>query len=900
MILLVTSSPLHVELDDSGADPHAYVLEVELATDSDWCMVTLTGLGRVIVEEDTIHSDATLTDFYVSLDRNLVISVGKPAYDMDPVVVSVRLIVTEPDEELNLRVTKGHIGKAEVSINGWGAGGFSLISRFVHDGVNEEEPDENPAVFTLGVDRLEGARVRVGFGRLPVDVDRLALALHYPWYGSPGGPAGGWFHWQEPIEEGSIASSTHYPLFGPYDSNDEELITTQILLAQDAGLDGFVSSWRGPGTFEDAAFSCLLDVAEGLGFKVSIYYESVRFYPDEPLSVDGVVRELAYALQSYSDSGAFLKVGRVPVVFIYNIEAHDRLPGYWSEVRRGLEEEVGDVILIGDFRDVRYLSVFDGVHFYNEFDLDVARGFYGMFSERSIVYDGSGFDEAVRDIEALGELPLSRKVICGTVVPGYDDHKIRSPGKFVDRLDGGTYDSYWRLLDEFPLDWALISTWNEWHEGTEIEPSLEYGFQYLEMTRFSTAGFKGIAPHESPKPVLDFSLGGFLPEEMELRARNTGEGPALAVRAVVTSATESSSSHTRTVDTHSMLLEPGESQAMPVDLRYLDPFSDPSVSISYYSLDGVSHVLELRPVSAKPGDFAKYMISVGNGTHQSPVGWLEDTYLNYTSSCTLEVRRESNVDGEIGMFQDELNTWSRETKENGLWPDWFVSGVEIGESIDVMGSAGSITGSETLKAGPYSADCWRLEVPSAGDLGDATIWFDMETGLMIRTEVSDGDSETSYVLSSTNVLEPDEEVILELRAGWNMISIPLLLDDSSVDWVLRDVDLYHVLTVEGSVFLPADRFEAGSGYYLFVIDDVNVTLNGAPVERLECDLRTGWNMVGGLDHEVLASEVFPEWLQLMAWDRGGMTPVDVLEPYKGYWVLSPGDITIDMVNSKRT
>lgn len=96
------------------------------------------------------------------------------------------------------------------------------------------------------------------------------------------------------------------------------------------------------------------------------------------------------------------------------------------------------------------------------------------------------------------------------------------------------------------------------------------------------------------------------------------------------------------------------------------------------------------------------------------------------------------------------------------------------------------------------------------------------------------------------------------------------------------MDDYHVLTVEGSVFLPADRFEAGSGYYLFVMDDVNVTLNGAPVERVECDLRTGWNMVGGLDHEVLVSEVFPEWLQLMAWDGGGMTPVDVLEPYKGY------------------
>lgn len=223
---------------------------------------------------------------------------------------------------------------------------------------------------------------------------------------------------------------------------------------------------------------------------------------------------------------------------------------------------------------------------------------------------------------------------------------------------------------------------------------------------------------------------------------------------------------------------------------------------------------------------------------------MEDTYLNYASSWTLEVLREFNVDGEVRMFQNELKTWSRRTGENGLWPDWFMSSVEIGGSIDVMDSVGSIIGVETIRAGPYSADCWRLEVPGTGNTGDATIWFDMETGLMVRTEVSDGDSETIYSLSSTNVLEPDEEFILDLKDGWNMVSIPLLIDDGSVDWVLRKVGIYHVLTVEGSVFLLADRFEAGSGYYLFVMDDVNITLNGAPIERLECNLRTGWNVLG--------------------------------------------------------
>lgn len=87
-------------------------------------------------------------------------------------------------------------------------------------------------------------------------------------------------------------------------------------MAKAAGIDGFISSWWGIGTFEDQAFQRLLDVAEEEGFKVTIYYESVR-----DISKEQVVEELSYVPSKYSSHGAFLKMNGRPVLFIYAVGA---------------------------------------------------------------------------------------------------------------------------------------------------------------------------------------------------------------------------------------------------------------------------------------------------------------------------------------------------------------------------------------------------------------------------------------------------------------------------------------------------------------------------------------------------------------------------------------------------
>jgi len=72
--------------------------------------------------------------------------------------------------------------------------------------------------------------------------------------------------------------------------------------------------------------------------------------------------------------------------------------------------------------------------------------------------------------------------------PGYDHSAVpdRTP-LIVDRRDGKTYIDRWLKILALNPDkrpWMVhVETWNEWHEGTNIAHSREYGRSYIVLTR---------------------------------------------------------------------------------------------------------------------------------------------------------------------------------------------------------------------------------------------------------------------------------------------------------------------------------------------------------------------------------------------------------------------------------
>ena len=111
---------------------------------------------------------------------------------------------------------------------------------------------------------------------------------------------------------------------------------------------------------------------------------------------------------------------------------------------------------------------------------------------------------------------------------------------------------------------------------------------------------------------------------------------------------------------------------------------------------------------------------------------------------------------------------------------------------------------------------------------------------------------------------------LHLEPGWNLISTPLLLDDSSVAGVFRrpgGQGVYH----QGAVWrriagalTPTATLEPGYGYWVFVLEPVSVTLHGRLPDDADLPLTAGWSLVG-IKQTTPMGRTLASWAEVAAW-----------------------------------
>jgi hypothetical protein len=142
---------------------------------------------------------------------------------------------------------------------------------------------------------------------------------------------------------------------------------------------------------------------------------------------------------------------------------------------------------------------------------------------------------------------------------------------------------------------------------------------------------------------------------------------------------------------------------------------------------------------------------------------------------------------------------------------------------------------------------------------------------------------------------------LSLKAGWNMVSIPVTPADNSTSVVFPGVvGVFTWNATDGSYYEP-EVIDPEQGYWVAVTEDTTITVNGTPVDTWTTDIKAGWNMIGSANMTVSIadpndnpdSSVIPPayW-----WDPEGKSYVVTtdVEPGKGYWIPSINDCVLTL------
>lgn len=268
-----------------------------------------------------------------------------------------------------------------------------------------------------------------------------------------------------------------------YNSRDRETVVRHIAQAQEAGIDAFVVAWYGPRAEDnqtEANLALMLEVADGTAFHVS-----VEFGPDSPFiqSQQDVVDALRHVLQVHAQYPSFLRVEGRPVIFFWRLDSIPLAPGQtpleaWQAVRDQVDPD-HESIWIAEGVEVAYQQVFDGHHLYSiawSQDISDTLNDWGNTIRRYNAQHGTD------------------KLWVATVMPGYNDLKTGRADAFLREREGGQfYRDTWQAAMDSGADWVVITSWNEWVEGSQIESSVSYGNLYLDLTAELAAQFKAQA-----------------------------------------------------------------------------------------------------------------------------------------------------------------------------------------------------------------------------------------------------------------------------------------------------------------------------------------------------------------------------------------------------------------------
>jgi hypothetical protein len=229
-----------------------------------------------------------------------------------------------------------------------------------------------------------------------------------------------------------------------------------MCLAQLTGISAFAVSWWGPDSFEDTYMPLILEAAKKTGVKITLIFEP--FYETEDDKETAILQAINYLKEHYIDCEVWLRdFENQPVIFTFDIGPYDN----WSRWKEFITDT--DIAWVAHTTDRRVLEY--GFKYFYE------------YSPAKILMTGNTIKE-IYLLVSNGK-PFESQFI-PTLSPRYNDSSIHTPETIIgEELWEKSVEATHATIHQRNPPFIFVTSWNEWHESTSIEPTTQDGFKFI-------------------------------------------------------------------------------------------------------------------------------------------------------------------------------------------------------------------------------------------------------------------------------------------------------------------------------------------------------------------------------------------------------------------------------------
>jgi Glycosyl hydrolase family 99 len=283
----------------------------------------------------------------------------------------------------------------------------------------------------------------------------IVFLYYYAWYGNPDYD-GQWVHWDEEERRPPIdISSAYYPRLGPYSSSDPWIIDRHMRWISQTGTDVLIYSWWGKRDSTNELAQRVLDSAADYNLRVSFLIEP---YPER--TIRSICADIEYLTERYGNHPAFFRISR-KTAYSSNSERRGVFFIYQPEYQDQELQRLSDQVHSGSHDSILLLQSTDA----DLIDKAHADGIFAYEAYQNVMHFYRGISESVRS---------KKGIFVPCVSPGFDINRgsEQKAIPFRGRKLGDTYDAWWKATLASNPDFVGIVSFNEWHEGTQIEPAI--------------------------------------------------------------------------------------------------------------------------------------------------------------------------------------------------------------------------------------------------------------------------------------------------------------------------------------------------------------------------------------------------------------------------------------------